>query len=609
MVTGSPFTAAQADEVRAEVLRDAASAFTDRLPASKALDPEAATRDPHPYLGVTEQVRSGRVGLTVARNAMAKGRTRDAGGWHQRQRGRYVLGVVGGSMASAIADGGWRTLATELQASEALQGQQVEVLNLARKAGKQPEQLATLQQWLMLGGRLDGLVNLDGFEELVLAEENVAADLPAWYPGQWNGLIGNAAVVSLRQQVAALQSQRAVLARAWDRWQTWAIVQCYWLWRDRQLVDEVAVRNASIAAGRVQAGAGQRALSPELLRSTRRETARGWRRCSVQMQALCAGLGIDYFHFLQPSQYVPGSKPMSEVEASVALAADGPWSEAVVHGYPLLLEEAVLVRRAGVHFADLSMVLQGDRAPYYSDSYCGLSPKGVEVVAAHMGAFMRRALDMGALDFASVRVEPAEVTIDDPLQGVPLRVLGLDQAGQQHEITDLAFGTTIAALADQRVVVQPGGRVWATQRGRSQVAVRNGDHVIHVPAEANWADAHEGDDGLASAAGVVPRLSALGLPELDGAEQRVRCLDLPEVGLRMLALSAQPIPARLPQDEFARRRIGLQRLPAGGTQAAATVQLPTEEELCNRPLFARVLVLSDNQEVTAASNTLVLTRP
>ena len=43
-----------------------------------------------------------------------------------------------------------------------------------------------------------------------------------------------------------------------------------------------------------------------------------WANGSSLLDGLCRGKGIRYYHFLQPNQYVPGSKPMGDDEKRVA---------------------------------------------------------------------------------------------------------------------------------------------------------------------------------------------------------------------------------------------------------------------------------------------------
>ena len=609
VLTGSLFTWERADQARQEsVVASSAAGFSvvaDEIAQGAAERGKAL----HPYLGVVQDPalrRGGAPEFDHVHSAVTMPR---------RRADRYLVGLVGGSMAREVGRQADRALASELEKSCALQGRRVEVIQLAVDDYKQPQQLAAVQQLLMLGGELDCVINLDGFHEVARGDENLLLGLPVWYPEGWARLVGGLPDEAGRLawlSLVRLGEQRRANAESAADWRLSAALQLCWLVRDRSLARELdaAALAATLAAEHAASSSRARPDRARLsVPGARVEIARIWRRCSTLLQQLCESNGIDYFHFLQPSQYLPDSKPMGSDEQAVALDARRPWAAAVEHGYPLLLAEAAELRRAGVRFEDLTGILRGQGQPLYVDTYCGLCRQGHELLAAHMGAVIRRSFDLEDVAFDSLQVEPGRIEIDNPMQGASLRVLGVDEDGQEHEITAGAFGTTFLPSVDRRVMVFPGGNVWAVQRGHSKVEVRNGDHVVQVPVHADWSDAHEAADGRAAAGGMVPRLRRLGLPEMGGTEQRVRCDDLPSGGLRLLLLSAQPIPAALPQHEFEKRRISVKSLSEGGTSVAATVSLPTAEELFDRPLFARVLVLaSDHRTVLAASNTLVLTR-
>src|SRR5207342_387933 len=65
------------------------------------------------------------------------------------------------------------------------------------------------------------------------------------------------------------------------------------------------------------------------------EIAEVWKRSSQQMKALCDAVGARYYHFLQPNQYVEGSKPMGEEERKRVLNEKSPYRNGVVNGYPI----------------------------------------------------------------------------------------------------------------------------------------------------------------------------------------------------------------------------------------------------------------------------------
>ena len=109
-----------------------------------------------------------------------------------------------------------------------------------------------------------------------------------------------------------------------------------------------------------------------------------WERSSLALKALCEGEGSEYFHFLQPNQYVAGSKPLSDEERRTAWRAEQPYREPVERGYPLLEAAGARLRERGVHFASLSQVFSGVEETLYFDDCCHFNEKGMERVAKLM---------------------------------------------------------------------------------------------------------------------------------------------------------------------------------------------------------------------------------
>ena len=105
-----------------------------------------------------------------------------------------------------------------------------------------------------------------------------------------------------------------------------------------------------------------------------------WQSASFQMRALCEAHGIRYYHFLQPNQYVAGSKAMSEAEKRVAMSPDQQYRPGAERGYPLLREAGRRLVARGVDFSDLTMIFQHTAEAVYDDDCCHLNPRGSEIV-------------------------------------------------------------------------------------------------------------------------------------------------------------------------------------------------------------------------------------
>jgi hypothetical protein len=139
-----------------------------------------------------------------------------------------------------------------------------------------------------------------------------------------------------------------------------------------------ATRSAGWASGYVANGPAYPYQGAERLYS---DLAQVWKRASVQMQAITTASGARYFHFLQPNQYVRGSKPMTEAEQAVALWPDHHYGLPARQGYRFLREAGKQLLEQGVNFTDLTMVYAGNSAALYQDNCCHVNEQGYAIVA------------------------------------------------------------------------------------------------------------------------------------------------------------------------------------------------------------------------------------
>jgi hypothetical protein len=111
------------------------------------------------------------------------------------------------------------------------------------------------------------------------------------------------------------------------------------------------------------------------------ELAEVWKRSSSQMKSLCDANGAKYYHFLQPNQYVAGSKPMDEEERRHALNPESRFAPGAIKGYPFLVKAGHDLQEAGVKFADLTMIFSDHRELLYIDDCCHTNRAGTDIVA------------------------------------------------------------------------------------------------------------------------------------------------------------------------------------------------------------------------------------
>ena len=107
------------------------------------------------------------------------------------------------------------------------------------------------------------------------------------------------------------------------------------------------------------------------------------------LDRLCRGSGIRYFHFLQPNQYLAGSKPILEEEKRTAIFKGHPYGEGVERGYPILIRLGERLRGQGVAYHDLTKIFAGHAEPIYIDNCCHYNQAGYDIMAEAIAQAIR----------------------------------------------------------------------------------------------------------------------------------------------------------------------------------------------------------------------------
>jgi hypothetical protein len=306
-----------------------------------------------------------------------------------RRADRVIVAILGGSVACHFAINGSARLEEELSRSPEFAGKEFVFLNLALGGYKQPQQLMTLAYLLALGAEFDLVLNIDGFNEVALYElENASRHIFPAYPRSWQVRISSADPDIMRTTalLLALEEQRNDLAR----WNSQAplrfsvLCNLAWEFRDRhraRAADGI-ITDYYRSKGRHEpyfiTGPPTDFASSALLYE---HLATIWANSSSALESLCRSKGIRYYHFLQPNQYVPGSKPIGDDERRVAIAPEHPYRRAVETGYPLLIQKGRDLKTQGISFFDLTQLFAGHPEAIYSDDCCHFNQAGIELMS------------------------------------------------------------------------------------------------------------------------------------------------------------------------------------------------------------------------------------
>ena len=317
---------------------------------------------------------------------------------------KVVVGVFGGSFAQGAMLQARETLVEEIQRISRFQGRECVVHTIALGGYKQPQQLQALAYFLSLGAHFDVVISLDGFNEVALpASDNIPKQVFPFFPRSWFGRVHTLRrpeLLAMIGRLSLLDKKRQTLARICARSPLRYHVVSNVLW---ELYDAWLARQISeqhLAAVQYQSGPqdqpGYLVSGPSFEFGDEAELydelVKVWQRSSMQMHKLSLANQIEYFHFLQPNQYVRGSKILTEDERKVAYSESHPYKKGVESGYPRLVEAGKRLKDRGVRFYDLSMLFEDNAERLYVDSCCHLNARGYEIVAGRIGEALYEAL-------------------------------------------------------------------------------------------------------------------------------------------------------------------------------------------------------------------------
>ncbi|MBU1086097.1 MAG: hypothetical protein KKD05_01105 [Candidatus Omnitrophica bacterium] len=341
----------------------------------------------HPYLGFVynpDNLDITRFGFLDTKNPIQK-----------KTDGKIIIGIFGGSSAEILGQFGAETLKNDLLKDPEFEHKEIIVLNLAIGGYKQPQQVMVLNYLLALGGEFDFVINLDGFNELVLPVlRNLPNQVNPFFPRRWDLKVVDSAIlypqIVILADILKLEQKKLRQANLVHcgilRFSSTARLLSYCL--DRSLNLRITVKrtqlfdlqNKQIQDTRSVVGHGPE-FNYDNQQDLYEQLTALWARSSKQMDDLCAANKIEYFHFIQPCQYVPDSKIMDAEELKAAFDPDARHRQTVINGYPVLRQQAEGLKQQGIAVYDLSMVFENYSQPLYIDTFCHFGQEGSQIIA------------------------------------------------------------------------------------------------------------------------------------------------------------------------------------------------------------------------------------
>lgn len=304
---------------------------------------------------------------------------------YKKNKNTLIVGLLGGSVAKEIFFNMQDILKSELSKIPKYKDKEIIFTSLSMDGYRQPQQLIALNYFLSLGAQYDLLINIDGVNETYINYGyNYGQDLP-YFPQNWyiiSNLQGEIQNLPLASKVYLLNKKkndisvffnRNILNKSQISMIVWNLFNSSYENRIKKLSDKLLENNY---------------LDPEIKKyndlAFLSQSIDVWYNSTIQIANISKMNGIDYFHFLQPSQYLSNSKPMSIEEKNLAVTSKK-YEEIVSEYYPKMINMGNdLNSKNIVSFFDLSSIFKDNSEILYRDDCCHLNEKGYQIMIREM---------------------------------------------------------------------------------------------------------------------------------------------------------------------------------------------------------------------------------
>ena len=313
----------------------------------------------------------------------------------QRQGDTVVIGLLGGSVAVGVQPYLQAALNRWFAANHL--SRQPVVLNWHSWGGSQPQGTMVAANTLLLGGAADLIVNLDGLNELGNSLGAFGSGVFPFFPKHWNNqesLTGRELLLAGQLRILRREQARMMAEGETSPLRGSAVFGLANRWREERNAAAIIRLNHQLMS--IESKYNLEKHGPRIWLDSagkmRPAAARFWYRSSLLLARLAELAGADYYHFLQPNQYVPGSKPLSPEERELAWSDGAPEKPLVEQGYPLLQEFSRDLQNQGIDYFDLTGIFADHSETLYKDTCCHLNGRGNELLAAEMVRLLEPAL-------------------------------------------------------------------------------------------------------------------------------------------------------------------------------------------------------------------------
>jgi hypothetical protein len=335
----------------------------------------------HPYLGFVidfndEKKNKETYGFTTTVSPVIK-----------REPGKLNVVVLGGSVAQSMGQILRETFHRVCRVPP-------NIVNLAIPGYKQPQQLLAVTYFLSLGAEYDLIINLDGYNEIVLPfTDNYSVGVNPFFPRNWNLRVNRQpskkilAVIGEVRYLRDLKEENleALTSSFFRSSAIFGLLKVQQFKRLNWDIDRITHKLIKLQQEEVKKFEETGPFFPyKDIQQLYDDAAEVWVRSSVLLDQLARENGMEYYHFLQPNQYVQGSKVLTAEEKRTAYLEKVNISQSALIGYPLLINQGRKLLEKNIKFFDATMVYAKEKETVYIDICCHFNERGKEVLAAYM---------------------------------------------------------------------------------------------------------------------------------------------------------------------------------------------------------------------------------
>jgi hypothetical protein len=335
----------------------------------------------HPYLGFVYDFKDDK------KNRQTYGFATTVSPVIKREPGKLNVMLLGGSVAQSMKK-------VMREAFRRVCRIPPNVVTLGFAGYKQPQQLLALTYFLSLGAEYDLIINLDGYNEIVLPiTDNYDVGVNPFYPRNWNLRISrqpSKGVLAVIGEVRYLRDlkQENLEGLTSSLFRGSAVFGLMKMQQFKRINRDIDHTNHKLIKLQQEEAKRFEETGPFFVYKEKQklyeDAAAVWVRSSVLLDQLARENSMEYYHFLQPNQYVKDSKVLTAEEKRGAYSQKAAISQSALIGYPILIREGRKLLERNIKFFDATMAFAKEKETVYIDICCHYNERGKEVLAAYM---------------------------------------------------------------------------------------------------------------------------------------------------------------------------------------------------------------------------------